>query len=233
VFDIPIAYAFFAGMVATINPCGFVMLPAYMAYHMGLADDSRSIFSRVISGTFMGLMATVGFVALFGTVGLLITGGGWVVIKFFPYWGLSVGVGVLLLGLFLLVSRRHLGVTSLSRVAGPKTIRGSWGFFLFGVAYALVSLSCTLPIFLVVVGGALAAKGFLSGIVQFVSYGVGMGTVLIGVTLSVVFFKTAVTQASRAVMPYVERIGALALVATGSYLVYYWTLGSGGELLFR
>ncbi len=231
-FDIPIAYAFFAGMVATINPCGFAMLPAYMAYHMGLADESRSIFSRVSHGTFMGLIATVGFVALFGVVGLLITAGGRVVIKFFPYWGLGVGVGVLLLGLFLLVSRRHLGLTSLSRVQGPQAIRGARGFFLFGVAYALVSLSCTLPIFLVVVGSALAAKGFLPGIVQFVSYGVGMGTVLIGVTLSVVFFKTAVTQASRAVMPYVERVGALALVATGSYLVYYWTVGSGGALLF-
>lgn len=231
-FDIPIAYAFSAGMVATINPCGFAMLPTYMAYQLGLADESRSTVSRVAHGTYMGLMATMGFVVLFGAVGLVITAGGRVVIRFFPYWGLGVGVGVLLLGLYLLVSRRHLGLTPLSRVQGPQTIRGARGFFLFGIAYALCSLSCTLPIFLVVVGSALAAKGFLPGMVQFVSYGVGMGAVLIALTWSVVFFKTAVSQASRAFMPYVERIGALALVATGSYLVYYWTLGTGGKLLF-
>jgi len=169
---------------------------------------------------------------LFGTVGLLITAGGRVVIDLFPYAGLGVGIAVALLGLFLLVSRRHLGLTVLSRVSGPQTIRGPWSFFLFGIAYGLCSLSCTLPIFLVVVVNALTAKGLLPGVVQFVSFGVGMGTVLIGVALSVVFFKTAVAQASRAIMPYVERVGALALVATGSYLVYYWTLGTGGELLF-
>ena len=231
-FDIPIAYAFSAGMVATINPCGFAMLPAYIAYHLGLADESRSTFNRVVHGTFMGLMATVGFVMLFGSIGLIITAGGRVVIRFFPYLGLSVGVGLVLLGLFLLLTRRHMGLLALSRVQGPRTIRGARGFFLFGIAYALCSLSCTLPIFLVVVGSALATKGFIPGIVQFISYGVGMGAVLIGVTWSVVFFKTAVSEASRALMPYVERIGALALVATGSYLVYYWTLGTGGKLLF-
>ena len=231
-FDIPIAYAFSAGMVATVNPCGFAMLPAYIAYHLGLGDESKSTIGRASNGTLMGLVATVGFVTLFGGVGLVITAGGRVLIRFFPYWGLGVGVGLVALGLFLLLSRRHLGLMAASRVQGPKTIQGPRGFFLFGIAYALASLSCTLPIFLVVVGSALAAEGFVSGIVQFISYGLGMGAILISVTLGVVFFKTAVSQGLRYLMPYVEPVSALAMVAAGSYLVYYWTLGTGGGLLF-
>ena len=231
-FDIPIAYAFSAGMVATVNPCGFAMLPAYIAYHLGLGDESKSTLSRASNGTFMGLVATMGFVALFGGVGLVITAGGRVLIRFFPYWGLGVGIGLVALGLYLLLSRRHLGLMAASRIQGPRTIQGPRGFFLFGIAYALASLSCTLPIFLVVVGSALAAEGFVSGIIQFISYGLGMGAILISVTLGVVFFKTAVSQGLRYLMPYVEPLGALAMVAAGSYLVYYWTLGSGGELLF-
>ena len=232
-FDIPVAYAFSAGMVATINPCGFMMLPAYIAYHMGLGDESKSPFIRAANGTFMGLVATMGFVVLFGAVGLVITAGGSVLIRFFPYWGLGVGIALVLLGAFLLLTRRHLGILALSRFQGPKTIQGVRGFFLFGIGYALASLSCTLPIFLVVVGSALAAGGFVVGVIQFVSYGLGMGAVLIGVTLAVVFFKTGVSQGMRFLMPYVEPIGAVALVAAGSYLVYYWTLGTGGqELLF-
>ena len=231
-FDIPIAYAFSAGMVATVNPCGFAMLPAYIAYHLGLGDESKSTLSRVSHGTLMGLVATVGFVTLFGSIGLVITAGGRVLIRFFPYWGLGVGIGLILLGLFLLLSRRHLGLMAASRIQGPRTIKGAHGFFLFGIAYALASLSCTLPIFLVVVGSALAAEGFVSGVVQFISYGLGMGAILISVTLGVVFFKTAVSRGVRYLMPYVEPVGALAMVAAGSYLVYYWTLGSGGELLF-
>ena len=34
--DVPVAFAFAAGLVATINPCGFAMLPAYLSYFMGL-----------------------------------------------------------------------------------------------------------------------------------------------------------------------------------------------------
>lgn len=231
-FDVPIAYAFSAGMVATVNPCGFAMLPAYIAYHLGLGDESRSAASRAAHGASMGLVATLGFVALFGGVGLGISAGGRVLIRFFPYWGLTMGVAMVLLGLFLFLSRRHLGITAASRFQGPASIRGVRGFFLFGIAYALASLSCTLPIFLVVVGSALAARGFLSGVIQFVSYGLGMGAILITLTLGVVFFKSAVSQGARFLIPYVERMGALAMVGAGSYLIYYWTLGTGGKLIF-
>ena len=34
--DAPIGLAFAAGLVATVNPCGFAMLPAYLSYFMGL-----------------------------------------------------------------------------------------------------------------------------------------------------------------------------------------------------
>ena len=74
--NLPIFYAFSAGMVATINPCGFAMLPAYIAYHLGLADESKSALARSTYGTAMGLVATLGFVTLFGSVGLIISAGG-------------------------------------------------------------------------------------------------------------------------------------------------------------
>ncbi|MGD9755164.1 MAG: cytochrome c biogenesis protein CcdA, partial [Acidimicrobiia bacterium] len=35
----PLALAFAAGMLATVNPCGFAMLPAYLSYFVGLEDD--------------------------------------------------------------------------------------------------------------------------------------------------------------------------------------------------
>ena len=39
--DAPLALAFTAGMVATVNPCGFAMLPAYLSYFLGIegTDD--------------------------------------------------------------------------------------------------------------------------------------------------------------------------------------------------
>ena len=46
--DAPLAYAFTAGAVATVNPCGFAMLPAYLSYFLGIEaakgveDDRRA-----------------------------------------------------------------------------------------------------------------------------------------------------------------------------------------------
>lgn len=231
-FDVPVVYAFSAGMVATINPCGFALLPAYIAYHLRLGDESRSAIVRATHGVLLGLMATMGFVALFGFVGLIVTAGGRVLIRFFPYWGLAVGVALVCFGLFLLITRRHIGIRVAGRIQSPNAPKGVWGFFVFGIAYGLASLSCTLPIFLVVVGSALAAKGFLSGVVQFVSYGLGMGTILIAVTVGVVFLRTAISRGTRVVIPYVDHISSIALIAAGSYLIYYWTMGPGGEVLF-
>ena len=35
---LPVGYAFGAGMVSTVNPCGFAMLPAYLAFYLGTGD---------------------------------------------------------------------------------------------------------------------------------------------------------------------------------------------------
>ena len=169
-------------MVATINPCGFAMLPAYIAYHLGLGDESKSVLARSTYGTGMGLVATLGFVTLFGGVGLIISVGGNFIREFFPYWGLGVGIVLVLLGLFLLISRKHISILAASRFQGPRTIKGVKGFYLFGIGYGLASLSCSLPLFIVVVGNALSLEGIIPGVIQFVSYGLGMGAVLIAVT---------------------------------------------------
>src|SRR6476661_3146053 len=39
---LPFGYAFGAGMVAAVNPCGFVMLPAYLSLYLGLQEQEFS-----------------------------------------------------------------------------------------------------------------------------------------------------------------------------------------------
>ena len=56
------------------------------------------------------------------------------------------------------------------------------------------SLSCTLPIFLVVVGSSLGSQGLLTSFVQFIGYGLGMGTILIAVTIGAALFQGAVAR---------------------------------------
>lgn len=35
---LPVSYAFGAGMLASVNPCGFIMLPAFAAFYLTAGD---------------------------------------------------------------------------------------------------------------------------------------------------------------------------------------------------
>ena len=233
-FDIPLAYAFTAGLVAAFNPCGAAMFPAYVGYQLDASAVDSNPLAAGGRAILMGLAATAGFIAVFGAVGLALAAGGRVIGDFLPFAGLGVGVAIAALGVWLLVSRRKLAILA----AGRVNLGGGRGLpqvFLFGISYAVASLSCALPIFLaavgIVAGQTLSAGGALNTVIGAVSYGVGMGAIMIAATLGIVFFKGAVTRWMRKIFPLVEKIGNLAMVVAGGYLIHYWTLGKGQELL--
>ncbi|MBI3024786.1 MAG: hypothetical protein HYY66_03750, partial [Candidatus Tectomicrobia bacterium] len=125
-------------------------------------------------------VVTSGFVLLFGGVGILISAGGRLIISTVPWVALGIGGVLIILGIAMLRGR-HLSAGIAARLAARLAARmgdpgtaGVRGFFVFGVAYATASLSCTLPIFLTVVGGSLVVSGFAAAALQFVSYALGM-----------------------------------------------------------
>lgn len=232
--EIPLAFAFSAGLVAAFNPCGAAMFPAYVGYQLDASDVNANPVVSGLRGLAMGLAVTGGFIVVFGSVGLVLAAGGRLVGQFLPFAGLGVGVAITGAGLWLLISRRKLGLMAASRVnmGGGRGMRQT---FLFGIAYAIASLSCALPIYLaavgVVVGQSLSAEGAAETIIGSVAYGLGMGAIMVAATLGVVFFKGLVTAGMRRIFPLIEPIGNLAMVGAGAYLIYYWTLGKGQELL--
>ncbi len=222
---LPFGYAFGAGVVASVNPCGFLMLPAYVGYYLGDrepgAGPDEVTFQQLGRAVAFGIMVTLGFVVLFAAVGSAIASGGTAIVRGFPWAGLSIGGALAALGLWLLVTGRSLGLAAMTRIGRPRG-RGLGSAFLYGIAYGAASLSCTLPIFLVVVGFGIARYDLGSSVAQFVSYGLGMGAVVVAVSLSAAAFKGAVTQALRGMTPYVHRLSALLLAGAGAYLIVYW-----------
>ena len=61
--------------------------------------------------------------------------------------------------------------------------------FVFGVSYAVASLSCALPVFLAVTGAASATPTFLSGVLTYVVYGLGMAMLLLVLTIALAVAK--------------------------------------------
>ncbi len=218
---LPIGFAVAAGMVATVNPCGILMLPSYALYQMGSAEAGTSTTRRVLRALLISAVSTLAFVTVFAIVGAIITAGGRQLTKIFPFAGLLIGIGMAALGVYLLVTHKTLGIAAASRVKvnRKRTLGNAFGF---GITYAVGSLSCTLPIFLVVVGNALASDSPLTAFGQFIGYALGMGVVLVATIVGSALFQQAVSTWLNRLTPYVHRLSAMFLIGSGAYLVYYW-----------
>ncbi|MXY46412.1 MAG: cytochrome c biogenesis protein CcdA [Chloroflexi bacterium] len=224
-------FAFGAGLAAAFNPCGFAMLPAYMGLYLGVGNEEETSFvGQIFKALLIGITVTVGFILLFAAAGAVIgLGARSVVGSVLPWIGLAVGVLLTIAGAWLLGGGKLY--TALAQQTAEKfgnpgqaNIRG---YFIFGLAYGLASLSCTLPIFLAVIGSSFATSSIWGAFAQFILYAVGMGSVILALTLGMALFKGAMVGGMRKVMRYVEPVGTWLMLIAGTYIVFYWlTIGN-------
>jgi cytochrome c biogenesis protein CcdA len=230
---IPLGFAFAAGMVSSVNPCGFAMLPTYLGLYLGADKEGprASPVRRLGRALLVGGTVTAGFVLLFGLAGVVIGGGARAVVNLIPWLGLAIGVFLTIAGAWLLGGGKlytGFAARAASGVASGGQM-GARGYFLFGISYGTASLSCTLPIFLAVVGSSLAVGGLLAALGQFVLYALGMGLVIVLLTVALALFKGAMVGALRKAQPYIPAVSAGLMVLAGAYIVFYW-LTIGGLL---
>ena len=221
---LPFGFAFGAGLVASVNPCGFFMLPSYVSFYLGSEEpefNSTPTMVRLLHALGIGMVASGGFLAVLAPAALVVTGGGRWLAGTLPYAGFTVGVLVILLGGWIAVSGGD-GPKFAARLRSSAPRRTLRSVFAFGAAYGVTSLGCSLPIFIAVVGTAAAAQSPLESLGRVTAYALGMGSVLLAVTLSTALLKGAVARWLRGLMPHVRRATALFLMASGAYLVYYW-----------
>lgn len=224
-------FAFAAGMVSTVNPCGFVMLPAYLGLYVGSQSGEAEVAveRRLLKAGSVSLAVGLGFVVLFGAVGITLSAGAQSIVGIFPWVGLAVGGVLTLLGGYVLGGGKlytSFASQTASRIGDPRDA-STKGYFLFGISYAVASLSCTLPIFLALISSSLATGGFASAATQFIFYALGMAFVITILTVSVALAQGAITSGLRKVLPHMNTISAVLLLLAGGYIVFYW-LTEGG-----
>lgn len=229
--EAPLALAFAAGLVATVNPCGFAMLPAYLSYFMGLNEAEGEERNPVRMALIVGGIVSLGFLLVFGLAGVLITAGFRVVIDLIPWLAIVIGVAVLALGIAMLFGYEL--TVGLPKAKEARRGRGYGSVFAFGASYAVASLSCTLPVFLTVVATQVTRGSFVSGVATFLAYGLGMALVLVGITVALALGKQAIVSKLRASARYINRISGSILVLAGLYIVWFWgtNLISGADAL--
>lgn len=222
-----VALAFVAGTVATINPCGFALLPAYLSYFLGLGDDpgeerhsgGEEVANTVFRALGVSVAVALGFVAVFAVMGLAWSSvSGWLGARL-PYF--TMGIGVLLVGLGIAMLVGFEPTLNIPKLALSNKRREFASMFLYGVSYAIASLSCTIGVFLAVTSTTLTGAGFAQGVVTFIAYGLGMGATLAVLTLAVALAKEGLINTFRRLLPYMGRISGVLLVLAGLFVAYY------------
>lgn len=224
-----LAFAYLAGSASTVNPCGFAMLPAYVSFIVGDADGAAQAPAtvRLWRAVRVGLAVTAAFIGVFAVAGFVIAYVSRAIVGVMPWLALAVGVVLVVYGVAILAGRGRVSVQLPNPVEGRG---GNRSAVLFGVGFAIASLSCTLPVFTAVVAGSLATRGLASGVVGFAAYGVGMGTIVLAVAISVAFTRDRLVRWLRRQGRHLRWISGAVLALAGAYIVLYWStaLATGG-----
>jgi cytochrome c biogenesis protein CcdA len=214
-----VGLAFGAGLVAALNPCGFAMLPAYLALVVrGENVSRRAAVGRAATAT--AAMAA-GFLTVFGGFGVLTVAAASTVQRYLPYVTVLIGIVLVALGLWLLAGREITVLRGVARGArwAPTARLGS--MFAYGISYAVASLSCTVGPFLAVTATALRGGSTLGSVAVYVAYAGGF-TLVVGVlAVAVALANSAAVDRMRRIVPYVNRISGALLLVVGLYVGYY------------
>lgn len=220
--ELPLALALVAGAVAAVNPCGFALLPAYLAMLVTDAPPGSVSGTRgqVLRAGRFSLAMTAGFVAVFGAFGLVIARLSVSVERYLPLVTLAIGVGLVVLGAWVLRGGHVPGVRFAGRVGlAPRATVGSQ--VLYGVAFAAASLSCTIAPFLAVTGAASRTGNAGGVLLTFVVYALGMGAVVTALAMAVALARGSLVHRLRSASRVVGRVSGVLLVVAGAYIAWY------------
>ncbi|MBI4936380.1 MAG: cytochrome c biogenesis protein CcdA [Actinobacteria bacterium] len=216
--DGPYAVAIAAGMAATVNPCGFALLPAYLSAFLG-SEHRAGGANAVGRALAVSAALTAGFVVVFGTFGLVVTPLALSIEDKLPWVTIVIGIGLVALGVALLAGRQPtLRIPKLQRGGTDGTLPS---MFLFGVSYATASLSCTIGPFLAVTTTTFRSSSFVAGFGVFLAYALGMGIVIGVLTVALSLAKAGMVQKFRNALPTINRIAGGLIVVAGAYVAYY------------
>jgi len=160
------AYSFMLGVLAAVNPCGFVLLPAYLLYFLGIDSDNKQ--APVKRALVVSAAVSSGFLLVFviiGTISRLFTQ--WIELNA-KYAGLLIGLALVVMGIAMLAGWKPSFITP--TIAGQRD-RSLRAMFVFGIAYAVASIGCTIGFLTTAIFGSIGVHGFASGVISIVLYG--------------------------------------------------------------
>ena len=212
--------SFGSGLLAAVNPCGFVLLPTYLMYFLGVSGRPGTQRATVRRALLVSAALSAGFMTVF-----VIVGG---ISRLFTDWlnqnakylALLIGVALVILGIAMLFGYRlPFSTPKLETGKRDQTIAS---MYVFGLAYAIASIGCTIGPFSATVLGTIDTDGFFQGVVAIALYGIAMSLLITTLTVTLALAQGGLLKSLRTGMTYVETASAVVMILSGLYLSWYW-----------
>ena len=226
-----LSLAIVAGVLATFNPCGFALLPAYMSM-IAAANEGRSKSQALINGVRFASGMTVGFILLFGTFGVVFAPFASAISRYLPIVTIVVGLLIVALGFWLLLGRK-IG-SGASQIKGWSPGGGWFSQVGYGLTFAIVSLSCTLAPFLAVTGASIRSTDFFGIVFTFIAFALGMGAAVTVIAVSTALIGSQVSVWMRSKSEVISRVTGSLVILAGLYVAWFgwfeWRVNSGEQI---
>lgn len=210
--------ALVAGSLATFNPCGFGLLPAFVSLQITDRPGEEGTARRLGRGVEAGVAVGAGFLAIFILAAVPIALGATALAGYFSWAGLLVGLALIVVAVMGL-SGKHIGFSIRGRSHAPA---GRPGLVAFGIGYGTASLGCTLPVLLALIGASTTSGSPIGLVATFTAYGLGTMITLVAIAVTVAGARAGLVRAIKRVLPHMHRLSSALLLVAGIYVTYYW-----------
>ncbi len=215
--------SFIRGMVAAVNPCGFILLPTYLMYFLGLQGmmpgSQRATIRRAV---IVSAAVSSGFLSVFLVAGVIAYNFTNWINENAKYATGAIGVALLVLGIAMLFGYKLPFVTPRIDAGGDGPKQTVSAMFVYGIAYAVASIGCTIGLFMATVFSTTRNDGLASGVGNMLAYGAGMALLVSALTIALASANTGLLKLLRGSLQYVDRIAAVFVVLSGLYLLWYF-----------
>jgi hypothetical protein len=127
---------------------------------------------------------------------------------------------LIVLGIAMLFGHR-LPIVTPKLDAGGRD-RTVWSMFVYGIAYAVASIGCTIGLFVATLFGTAEREGYVAGVATIAAYGLGMALIVTALTVALAVAKVGLLRVLRRSMQYVELVAGAFVLLSGLYLLWYF-----------
>lgn len=212
-----LSLVFAAGVFATFNPCGFAMLPAYMTMLLSSQRENESLPKLIGKALQFAALMALGIITIFALFAVVIFPISTSIQAYLPIATITIGLLLIAVGVATLSGRSPY----LKKLWSPNTAPSNRlkSLYLYGVTFALGSVSCTIGPLLAATSKALELS-FFESLRIYLLYALGI-SITIAILALIALFSQATLGKIRNSMKIIERISSAFLIIVGLYLIIF------------